>query len=102
MVAQPSSSIAASSTAESDQSRAISSEKILATLQYLSPEQRRQVLDSVEFLTQKNPPQPPQKPIWEKIDERMAEVPDEEWERVPTDGSYQHDHYLYGTPKREL
>jgi hypothetical protein len=32
----------------------------------------------------------------------MAKLPDEVWENMPTDGSYQHDHYLYGTPKREL
>jgi hypothetical protein len=103
MVAQPSSSSTApSSTAEPAQAKALLTEQILAKLQHLSPEHQQQVLDFVDFLAQKNPPQPPQQTIWEKIDERMAEVPDEEWEKLPTDGSYQHDHYLYGTPKREL
>ncbi len=27
-------------------------------------------------------------------------VPAEVWERLPEDGSIQHDHYIYGTPKR--
>ncbi len=27
------------------------------------------------------------------------DVPDEDWERVPTDLSKNHDHYLYGTSK---
>lgn len=100
MVAQPSaSSIPDASTSEVEVS---SIEQILAKLQQLSPEQQQTVLDFAEFLAQKNQPQPPQKTIWEKIDEQMAQVPDEVWEKVPTDGSYQHDHYLYGTPKREL
>lgn len=71
-------------------------------MQTLPLEQQQQVLEFVRSLAQKNSSQPLRKTIWEKIDEAMAEVPDEEWEKVPTDGSYQHDHYLYGTPKREL
>jgi Protein of unknown function (DUF2281) len=77
-------------------------EGIQAKVQALPPERQQQVLDFVEFLAQKDAPQPPQETIWEKIRGHMAEVPDEEWEKVPTDGSYQHDHYLYGTPKKEL
>ena len=90
---------------------------IVTLLQQLAPEQQQYVLDFVEFLVQKyaTPPtmeqqseaQPPEHQdaeptIWEKLRNIMAEVPDEEWAKVPTDGSYQHDHYLYGTPKREL
>jgi Arc/MetJ-type ribon-helix-helix transcriptional regulator len=41
-----------------------------------------------------------QKPIWERILERSAGIPDEEWDKLPVDGAEQHDHYLYGTPKR--
>jgi len=43
--------------------------------------------------------QPP-KPIWQRILERSAAIPDEEWDKLPTDLAEQHDHYLYGTPKR--
>jgi hypothetical protein len=93
MLAQPS---------ESTVSQLNTLEALQNHLQRLTPAQQQQVLDFVEFLAQKDPLPPPQKTIWEKIRERMAEVPDEEWELVPTDGSYQHDHYLYGTPKREL
>jgi Arc/MetJ-type ribon-helix-helix transcriptional regulator len=39
-------------------------------------------------------------PIWEAIQEIAAEVPDEVWDALPTDLSEQHDHYIYGTPKR--
>lgn len=99
MVAQPSaSSIPEASAKEVEGSSSI--DQLLSKLEQLSPERQQQVLDFVEFLAQKN--QPPKKTIWEKIDEEMAKVPDEVWEKVPTDGSYQHDHYLYGTPKREV
>jgi len=40
------------------------------------------------------------KPIWEEILESTADIPDEEWDKLPTDLAEQHDHYLYGTPKR--
>ena len=40
------------------------------------------------------------KPIWERILERAAAISDEEWDKLPVDGAEQHDHYIYGTPKR--
>jgi Arc/MetJ-type ribon-helix-helix transcriptional regulator len=40
------------------------------------------------------------KPIWEVFQELSASVPDEDWDRLPPDLSAEHDHYIYGTPKR--
>jgi hypothetical protein len=40
------------------------------------------------------------KPIWHRIQDIMSKVPAEELEKLPHDGAEQHDHYLYGTPKR--
>ncbi len=40
-------------------------------------------------------------PIWKKIEGLMADVPDEVLAKLPTDGAENHDHYLYGWPKRE-
>ncbi len=40
------------------------------------------------------------KPVWQRILERSAAIPQEEWDKLPTDLAEQHDHYLYGTPKR--
>jgi Arc/MetJ-type ribon-helix-helix transcriptional regulator len=40
------------------------------------------------------------RPIGEIIDELMGDVPDEVLDRLPADGAAQHDHYIYGTPKR--
>lgn len=47
-----------------------------------------------------DPPAPARKPIWEVFQEISASIPDEEWAKLPTDLSEQHDHYIYGTPKR--
>ena len=46
------------------------------------------------------PSSPDYKPIWEVADELRKSVPPEEWAKVPVDGAAQHDHYIYGTPKR--
>jgi Arc/MetJ-type ribon-helix-helix transcriptional regulator len=40
------------------------------------------------------------KPIWEVAAELRKSVPVEEWDKLPVDGAEQHDHYIYGTPKR--
>jgi Arc/MetJ-type ribon-helix-helix transcriptional regulator len=46
------------------------------------------------------PPAAAEKPIWERIQDLTADVPAEEWDKLPTDLAEQHDHYIYGTPKR--
>jgi hypothetical protein len=37
-----------------------------------------------------------------RIVELSRQVPDEEWEKLPRDGSYNHDPYLYGAPKKPV
>jgi hypothetical protein len=44
--------------------------------------------------------QPASRPIWELIQENMKDVPPEEFAKLPRDGASEHDHYLYGHPKR--
>jgi hypothetical protein len=58
-------------------------DKILADAPELSPQSTR---DS--------------RPIWEVILDNMKGVPPEEFARLPEDGASEHDHYLYGHPKR--
>lgn len=41
------------------------------------------------------------KPIWEVFAD-TDDIPEEEWEKLPTDLASQHDHYIYGTPKRQI
>lgn len=40
-------------------------------------------------------------PLWELVVEIGAQVPDEEWAKVPTDLSKNVAHYLYGAPKND-
>lgn len=42
------------------------------------------------------------RPIWEVLVEMSAEIPDEMWAELPSDGSVNHDHYLYGAPKKKV
>jgi hypothetical protein len=41
------------------------------------------------------------RPIWNVILDNMKDVPAEEFARLPRDGASEHDHYLYGHPKRD-
>jgi hypothetical protein len=43
---------------------------------------------------------PPEGSIEAVIQAWSAQVPDEEWDTLPTDLSHNLDHYIYGTPKR--
>lgn len=42
----------------------------------------------------------PRRRISEVITERMKALPSEVFDRLPKDGASEHDHYLYGSPKR--
>jgi hypothetical protein len=49
------------------------------------------------------PPTQPRRPhVSEIIRENMSRVPPEIMATMPTDGASQHDHYIYGWPKREV
>jgi hypothetical protein len=41
------------------------------------------------------------RPIWEVLAERALQIPEEELDKIPHDGSVNLDHYLYGAPKKE-
>jgi predicted DNA-binding protein len=44
--------------------------------------------------------EPPSKPIWDVADELFGDLSEDELNCLPPDGATQHDHYIYGTPKR--
>ena len=75
----------------------IAENQIVEKIKALSPDEREEVVRYVDDLLKRRG----QKQTFaEKIGEIVADVPDEVWDRIPTDGSEQHDHYIYGTPKR--
>jgi len=50
---------------------------------------------------QETPLTSPQRHIADVIRENMQDVPPEIMARMPQDGATQHDHYIYGWPKKE-
>lgn len=50
---------------------------------------------------QEHPPSRPARHIADVIVENMQDVPPEIMARMPEDGASQHDHYIYGWPKKE-
>jgi hypothetical protein len=77
---------------------------LIEKVRLLAPEQQRAVLGFVDELCQREQAfaadDQRMKPIWEVLTEISERVPKEAWEQLPADGAEQHDHYLYGTPKR--
>jgi len=39
-------------------------------------------------------------PVWQRFQNAVRSIPEEELSTLPKDGASEHDHYLYGLPKR--
>jgi len=63
-----------------------------ALLQRLAEQYANSNLDSAKDLLGR--------PVWELVAERMSKLPSAVLEKLPADGASEHDHYLYGSPKR--
>ncbi len=56
---------------------------------------------SVEQAVPNGAPSPEQaRPIWEVFEDIMSDVSQEVLDALPTDAAEQHDHYIYGLPKK--
>ncbi len=81
-------------------------EILVAKLRALPVEKQQEVLEFIEKLAGQVKPDTSAEcdsrslPIWEVIQDIIKEVPPEAWNDLPTDGSINVDHYLYGAPKR--
>ena len=81
-------------------------EKVIEKLRVLPEDQQAEVLKFVEDLaglgTKADNGHPAERiAIWDKIEEIMRDVPDEVLASIPTDGSINVDHYLYGSSKKQ-
>ena len=70
-------------------------EIIFERVKVLPIEKQREFLHQIEIVEKEESTS-----IWKKIRARAKNVPDKVWEEMPKDGSEQHDHYLYGVPKK--
>ncbi len=69
-------------------------ETIYQKVKMLPAEQQEKVLEFVDTLDASR------KTIWDKLDERLKNVPTEEFAEIPADASANLDHYLYGAPRK--
>ncbi len=68
-------------------------QQVVETLRRLPETQQQEVLAFIKRMEQQRTP-------LQRIKELTAALPNEVWDRIPEDGAEQHDHYLYGSPKR--
>jgi hypothetical protein len=77
-------------------------DQLIDKVRALPPEKQREALRLLENLaTAGSSEVADRRPIWEVVDEINAGLPADTWENVPTDGSVNLDHYLYGAPKQQ-
>jgi Arc/MetJ-type ribon-helix-helix transcriptional regulator len=74
---------------------------------YRSPDEViRKALDALDAEEQHGAPPPakgkksPAVPLWQRFQNAVRSIPEEELATLPPDGASEHDHYLYGLPKR--
>lgn len=72
---------------------------IFEKVKILSLDEQQKILEIVEEKVSRSQAKD-SRPIWEVAREISESVPLEEWEKLPSDGSVNHDHYLYGAPKK--
>lgn len=68
-------------------------------VQELSEDEMRRVLNFVNDLREEKKSSQA-KPISAIFEDLSGEIPLEEWSKLPADGAENHDHYLYGAPKK--
>ncbi|MDX6531153.1 MAG: hypothetical protein QOH41_3443 [Blastocatellia bacterium] len=76
---------------------------ILKKLQALPDAKQQEVLTLVEAMLDEEQvvqPESSRRPIGEIFEDLSSQIPLKEWAELPPDGAEQHDHYLYGSPKR--
>ncbi len=67
---------------------------IVGKVRKMSPAEQEKVLAFVSTLNLD------EKNIWDKLDEHLSKVPEEEFAELPVDASANLNHYLYGSPKK--
>jgi len=79
-------------------------QQVIEAIRVLPETKLLQVLSYVKQISQievDEEKRPKKRKLLEKLEALMKELPPDAFEGYPTDGSLNHDHYLYGSPKRE-
>lgn len=78
-------------------------DQLIDKVRALPPEKQKEALRLLDTLTTQASSEGAdvnRRSVWEVIDEINAGLPSDTWENVPSDGSINVDHYLYGAPKK--
>jgi len=74
---------------------------IIEKVHAFPPEKQKKLLDYAETLEDvKIAEETERQTLWELVKDIIEEVPKEAWDELPTDGSINVDHYLYGHKKK--
>jgi len=81
-------------------------DELIDKVRALPPNKQQEALRLLDSLTSGASSEPngtavDRRPIGEVVDEINAGLPTDTWDSVPTDGSINLDHYLYGAPKQQ-
>ena len=81
-------------------------EQLIDKVRALSPDKQQEALRILDALADGSDSEPngtglDRRPVWELAEEINAGLPADTWDNVPTDGSINLDHYLYGAPKQQ-
>jgi hypothetical protein len=81
-------------------------DELIDKVRALPPNKQHEALRLLDSLASEANPGPDgigvdRRPIWEIVEEINGGLPKDTWDDVPTDGSINLDHYLYGAPKRQ-
>ena len=73
---------------------------ITTKVNLLSEAKQREVMNLIDGLLKEEQTGTEGRSIGEIFAELSAQVTLEEWNKLPSDGAEQHDHYLYGAPRK--
>ncbi len=74
--------------------------QVVAEKMQILPLEKQQIV--LEFVVSIEESEKPKKlSLLDKLEVISKHVPDEVWEKLPTDGTENLDHYLYGAPKKK-
>lgn len=78
-------------------------DQLIDKVRALPPSKQQEALRLLDDLarSESNGARLDRRPIWDVVEEINAGLPADTWETVPTDGSVNLDHYLYGAPKQQ-
>ena len=72
---------------------------IIEKVHAFPPEKQQKLLEYAESLDETEQ-EAKHETLWEMVKDLVEEVPKEAWDELPTDGSINVDHYLYGHQKK--